>query len=83
MLQQFLLGRAQGDLIADLIKVANGVGAFAVIAAHRQMQIFGRAFHALNFARVTQRRQVQHGSQANSTSDIGWTCGQVTPALVK
>ena len=79
----FFFGLAQRRLVADLIEIAGGFGAFAVQPAHRQAHVLGGAEDLFDFAGELQGRQMKHHADADAGADVGRAGGQVAEARVE
>gem|GEM_PF-3784864 len=79
----FLLRFAEGGLIGDLEKVAEGFGALAVKSAHRQTDFADRIDDLVNLFGEHEGGKVDHGRGAQAGADIGRAGGEVAEIRVK
>ena len=75
-------GSAQRDLVGNLIKTADRLGAFAVGTAYRASAAAGIAGQLVDAAGGGQHGQMQHDRGAQAGADIGRAGGQVAQPLV-
>ncbi len=79
-LEDFFFGAAEGYLIGDLVEIAGGFGAFAVVATDGEVEVFGGTADALDLVGHLERGQVHHDGEADAGADVGWAGGEVAPA---
>ena len=80
---QLLLGTAQRDLIADLIDIAQRIGALAVYAADVQPDLGNQLAHIAHLLALGQQRQVHQERSPHAGAGIGGTGGEIPQLLVK
>ncbi len=73
-IEQFLFRASECYLVADLIEVAGGFGAFAIVATDGKMQVLGGLPDFFEFSGQPQGGQVEHGGKTNAGSGVRRTC---------
>ncbi len=73
---------AERDLVADLVEIALGLGAFAVEAADGEVDFLQAAEDFVDLPGDHQGRQVEHHADAKTGADIGGAGREVAEAVV-
>ncbi|MEY4180939.1 MAG: hypothetical protein RLY70_4514 [Planctomycetota bacterium] len=80
---ELFFGLSQGELIADLVEISEGLGAFAVESADGEMHFLQAAKHFVDLAAQDQSGQVEHDAYSQARADIGGAGGEVAELFVE
>ena len=83
LFNQFLFRFSQRELIADLIKIAHGLGTFAEQPPNREVDLLKRAEDPVDLSGLHKRREMKHDADPKASSDIGRASSEVAPTIMK